>query len=113
MFYLQKFSEFLNEWQNNNYRENLWWKYDRWNQVVCFGSEGRKLFLGIAEIVISFHENEKFSGNLFQRIRVLPDLNVTHESYPIDDIESFDNGGQKNDLDHFRWMVAAIVCFSK
>lgn len=83
-FYLQTFLEFLNEWQNNNYRENLWWEYNKWNRVICLELEGRKLFLGIADIVISFHENGKFSGNLFQRIRILPNLNVTHESSPLD-----------------------------
>ena len=109
MFYLQTFSEFLNEWPNNNYQENLWCKYDKWNRVICFGLEGRKLFLGIAEIVISFHENGKFSGNLLQRIRILRDLNVTHESSPIDNREAFENGGQKTDMEHFRWMVAAVI----
>ena len=102
IFYLQTFLEFLNEWQNNNFQENLWWKYNRWNRVICFKSESRKLFLGIADIVISFHENGKFSCNLFQRICVLLDLNVTHESSPLDNKEAFENDGQKSDIDHFR-----------
>ena len=109
IFYLQTFLEFLNEWQNNNYQENLWWKYNRWNRVICFELESRKLFLGIADIVISFHENEKFSGNLFQRICILPNLNVTDESSPLDNKEAFENGGKKSDIDHFQWMVAAVV----
>ena len=109
IFYLQTFLEFLNEWQNNNFQENLWWKYNRWNRVICFKSESRKLFLGIADIVISFHENGKFSSNLFQRIRVLPDLNVTHESSPLDNKEAFENGGKKSDIDHFWWMVVAVI----
>ena len=87
----------------------MWWKYYRWNQVIWFESESRKLFLGIADIVISFHENGKFSGNLFQRICVLPDLNVTHESSPLDNKEAFENDGKKSDIDHFRWMVVAVV----
>ena len=62
--------------------KTLWWKYNRWNRVICFESESRKLFVGIADIVISFLENRKFFGNLFQRIRILPDLNVTRESFP-------------------------------
>ena len=102
IFYLQTFLEFLNEWQNNNYQENLWWKYNRWNRVICFKLESRKFFLGIADIVISFHENEKFSGNLFQRICILPNLNVTDESSPLDNKEAFENDGQKSDIDHFR-----------
>ena len=67
------------------------------------------MFLGIAEIVISFHEKRTFSGNLVRRIRILPDLNVTHKSSPVKDKRAFEDGGQRSDIDHFRWMVAAVV----
>lgn len=56
---------------------------------------------------------DKFSGNLVHKIRILPDLNVTHQSPPQSDPEAFRNGGQLNDIKHFRWMVAKFVreCF--
>ena len=67
------------------------------------------MFLGIAEIVISFHERKMFSGNLVGRIRILPDLNVTHKSSPQTNEQDFEDGGQRSDIDHFRWMVAAVI----
>ena len=87
----------------------MWWKFDIRKRVIGFELEGRKLFLGLAVIVLSFHEGKMFSGNLFRRIRILPDLNVTHESSPQQDEQAFQNGGQRSDIDHFRWMVAAVV----
>lgn len=102
------FFEFLSGWKKNNYDEKLWWKLYN-GEIISFDSEGRKMFLGIAHIVISFHEKKRFSGNLVRRIRILHDLNVTHESPPQEDEQAFENGGQKSDIDHFRWMVAAVV----
>lgn len=87
----------------------LWWKYNNKCKVISFGLKGRKLFLGLAEILISYHREKKFSGNLVHKIRILPDLNVTHESSPVENVEEFTNGGQLNDIKHFRWMVAAFV----
>lgn len=103
------FFEFLNGWENNDYPKNLWWKFGEHYQIIGFESEGRKMFLRIAEIVISFHERKVFSGNLVRRIRILPDLNVTHESSPVEDEHAFEHGGQRSDIEHFRWMVAAVV----
>lgn len=104
------FFEFLQKFKSNNYQEDLWLKFKD-KEVICFGSEGRKLFLRIAEIVISFHKEKKFSGNLISRIRVIPDLNVTHESPPMnnENKKKFERGGQQKDIEHFRWMVAAVV----
>ncbi|KAK9988007.1 hypothetical protein SO802_028247 [Lithocarpus litseifolius] len=102
------FVEFLREWENNTYEESLWWKRNN-DEIIGFESEGRKMFLGIAEIVISFHERKMFSGNLVHKISILPDLNVTHKSSPQRDEQAFEDGGQRSDIDHFRWMVAAVV----
>ena len=91
-----------------NNEAKLWWKFVQ-GEIIGFESEGRKMFLGIAKIVISFHEKKMFSGNLLGRLRILPDLNVTHKSSPQGDEQAFENGGQRSDIDHFRWMVAAVV----
>lgn len=108
IFYLQTFSDFLNNWEVS-LEPGLWWKYSNKCKVISFGLKGRKLFLGLAEILISYHREKKFSGNLVHKIRILPDLNVTHESSPVENVEKFTNGGQLNDIKHFRWMVAALV----
>lgn len=87
----------------------MWWKYDGEDKVISFGLKGRKLFLGLAEILISFHRQKEFSGNLVHKIKILPDLNVVHESSPVKNEKEFTNGGQLNDINHFRWMVAKLV----
>ncbi|XP_065623985.1 uncharacterized protein LOC136065144 isoform X1 [Quercus suber] len=104
------FFEFREEFrEKNEFDKNLWWKFNKNGEIIGFESEGRKMFLGIAEIVISFHEKKMFSGNLVSRIRILPDLNVTHKSSPQIDEQAFADGGQRSDIHHFRWMVAAMV----
>uniref|UniRef100_A0A7N2MZK3 Uncharacterized protein n=1 Tax=Quercus lobata TaxID=97700 RepID=A0A7N2MZK3_QUELO len=106
------FLEFLAQLLGNDYDEALWWKFDG-GEVISFGLEGSKLFIGIVKILLSFHEESKFSGNLLRNIRILGDLSVTHIPSAEEENAGEAFGGRENDIIHFRWMVAAVVrtCF--
>ena len=73
-------------------------------KLVGFGKHGRTIFKTIAELVIAYHKEEKFSGDLLKKLRFFPDLRVRHPFDPVEKVTPQEFlRGKKTDLQHMRY----------
>ncbi|KAK9988740.1 hypothetical protein SO802_028979 [Lithocarpus litseifolius] len=83
-------------------------------QVLGFSGDLRKIFMGLAGIVIGTHNRGYFYGDLIHRVRISSDFNPTvpFDSYSSDDVDTDVNFGKLCDVFHLRRMVAIILRLS-
>ncbi|XP_030944587.1 uncharacterized protein LOC115969154 isoform X2 [Quercus lobata] len=118
-------SETDEEWSFLDFLEKIppakvTWEFDNMNKVLHFGQYFRKIFMGIADILYSYHKSNLFSGDVIGRMRIHNDLRITHPYTPANTSHNDyldgrsrkmkkDLDGRKVDIIHFRWLVAKVV----
>lgn len=96
------------------------WEFDNTNKVLHFGPFFRTIFMGIADILYSYHKSNLFSGDVIGRMRIHNYLRITHPYTPTNTSHNDyldgrskkkkkDLDGRKVDIIHFRWLVAKVV----
>lgn len=110
MFIYQSFLDFLEQISPTK----VTWQLDSTNKALHFGPLFRTIFMGIADILYSYHKRNLFSGDVIGRMRIHYDLRVTHPYTPANTSHK-DLDGRKVDIIHFRWLVAKVVrkCFGE
>lgn len=110
MFIYQSFLDFLEQISPTE----VTWQVDSTNKVLHFGPLFRTIFMGIADILYSYHKRNLFSGDVIGRMRIHYGLRITHPYTPANTSHN-DLNGRKVDIIHFRWLVAKVVrkCFGK
>ena len=104
MFVYQSFLDFLEQIPP----AKVTWEVDNTKKVLHFGPFFRKIFMGIADILYSYHKSNLFSGDVIGRMRIHYSLRITHPYTPANTSHN-DLDGRKVDIIHFRWLVAKVV----
>ena len=116
MFIYQSLLDFLEQISP----DKVTWQVDNMNLVLHFGPVFRIIFMGIADILYSYHKSDLFSGDVIGRMMIHNDLHITHPYSPANTSHNDyldgrskkkkkDLDGRKVDIIHFRWLVAKVV----